>query len=156
VAFPDCPTLPGARFLRRRAGYLTQENTMKKSLTLIASALALGGMALAEPINTDTKICMSDVHTAVETNTSYDAFIPTQFLDTARVIEWKSPYSADNVTPIATLVVVEGVARKREDHDNLDDVTVKCGMDMGVVKAIEIIEGHNVKIVSPITATEGN
>lgn len=129
---------------------------MKTSLTLLASALAFGGIALAEPINPDTKICMSDVHTAVETNTSYDAFIPTQFLDTARVIEWKSPYSTDNTVPIATLVVVEGVARKRADHDNMDNVTVKCGMDMGVVKAIEIIEGHDVKIVSPMTVTEGN
>lgn len=129
---------------------------MNKTLTLLASALAFGGIASADPVNPDTNICMSDVARALESSTSYDAFIPTQFLDTARVIEWKSPYSSADTTPVATLVVIEGSARNRSDHNEIDDVTVKCGMDMSVVKAIEFIEGHDLKIESPVTSTEGN
>lgn len=129
---------------------------MKKSLIFAVSTLALGGVASAAPINADTVTCMSEVHKTVEGMTSYDGFIPTQFLDTARVIDWKSPYSTDNVTPIVTLVVVEGIARKRDDHDNTNKVTVKCGMDQGTVRAIEIVDGHDLKITAPITASEGN
>ena len=127
---------------------------MKTTFLLLASATAFAGAAYAEPINPDTKTCVAEIHTAMETNSIYDAFIPTQYLDKARVIEWKSAYSAENAVPVATVVMVEGEARQRKDHDDSDDVTVKCGMDMGVVKAVEIMPGHDIKAESPITASQ--
>lgn len=129
---------------------------MKKTLILAASALTLGGIASAAPINPDTLACIAEVNKTVEAATSYDAFIPTQFLDTARVIDWKSPYSEGNAVPVVTMVVIEGIARERDDHDDTEKVTIKCGMDMGTVRAVEIVQGHNVKIRAPITASEQN
>ena len=128
---------------------------MKTTFSILASALVLGaGAANAAAINPDTNACIAEVNTAMETNTLYDAFIPTSFLDEARVMDWKSPYSDTNATPVATVVMVEGKARERKDKDDTDRVTVKCGMDAGVVKAIEIMPGHGIEMVSPITATK--
>ena len=123
---------------------------MIKTFAAAASALILSGAAFAEPVNPDVNTCFGEVQSTMETNTSYDAFVPTRFLDEARVYEWKAPYSEANAVPVATLVVIEGVARKRADHSDTDDVTIKCGMDTGVVRAIEVIEGHDVKIESPV------
>lgn len=127
---------------------------MKKTLLSFSAALMLSGAALAEPIDPNTSLCLSDTLKAVETNTSYDAFVPTQFLDNARVIEWKAPYSEASDEPVATMVVIEGVGRKRADHNDTDDVTIKCAIDAGVVRNIEIVEGHDVKIVSPMTVSQ--
>ncbi|BCW89298.1 hypothetical protein sos41_24560 [Alphaproteobacteria bacterium SO-S41] len=129
---------------------------MKKMIVVAAAALAFGGVSLAEPVNPDVNTCFGDVQTALDTNTSYDAFVPTRFLDEARVYEWKAPYSDANATPVATLVIIEGVARKRADHGDTEDVTIKCGMDAGVVRAIEIIDGHDIKIDSPVAPTRVN
>jgi hypothetical protein len=124
---------------------------MKKSILFAAGAIALSGVAMSAPINADTTACMSSVATALESTTLYDAFIPTKFLDDARVVDWKAPYSESDATPVATLVMIEGVARHKSKHDDTDEVTVKCGMDMGVVKGIEIMPGHDVKMKSPLT-----
>jgi hypothetical protein len=124
---------------------------MKRSILFAAGAVALAGAAFAAPISADTSACMAAVETAMETNTLYDAFLPTKFLDEARVVDWKAPYSDTDATPVATLVMIEGVARQKMHHDDTDDVTVKCGMDMGVVKGIEIIPGHDAKMKSPMT-----
>lgn len=127
---------------------------MKRTLLTLGASLAFAGAAYAAPVNPDTTACFAEVQTAMATNTIYDGFIPTQFLDDARVIEWKSAYSDANAVPVATVVAIEGEARQRDDRNDTDDVTVKCGIDMGVVKAVEIIPGHDIKMTSPVSASQ--
>jgi hypothetical protein len=123
---------------------------MKRTTLFAAGAIALSGAAFAAPINPDTNACWADMQKALESTTIYDGFIPTQFLDEARVVDWKAPYSDTDATPVATVVMIEGIAREKDGHDKVD-ATIRCGMDSGVVKAIEIIAGHDIKMKSPMT-----
>lgn len=124
---------------------------MKPIFGALAASVMISGAALASPpVPADVNTCFGEVQTALETNTTYDAFVPTQFLDEARVYEWKAPYSDANTVPVATLVIIEGTGRDRGDHSKTKDVTIKCGMDLGVVKVIDVIDGHGVKIESPV------
>ena len=76
---------------------------MKRTALIFAGAIVLAGTAAAAPINPDTNACWADMQKALERTTLYDGFIPTQFLDEARVVDWKAAYSDVDATPVATV-----------------------------------------------------
>lgn len=124
---------------------------MKRTALIFAGAIVLAGTAAAAPINPDTNACWADMQKALERTTLYDGFIPTQFLDEARVVDWKAAYSDVDATPVATVVMIEGTAREKDGGRKVD-ATVKCGMESGAVRVIEILAGHDLKMKPPMIA----
>jgi len=112
-------------------------------LTAAAACAVLAGAASAEFYRSPVvEACHEAVVASLAGNTTYDAFIPTEFLDDARILRWQAPYSAANKTEVATIVLLEGRARLLADRTKSEDVTAKCGLNFNEVLASDILKGH--------------
>ncbi len=87
--------------------------------------------------------CHEAIVAGLAMNTTYDAFIPTEFLDDARILRWEAPYSKEHTAEVATVVLLEGRARLLADRSASDEVTAKCGLNNEEVVASEILKGHD-------------
>jgi hypothetical protein len=112
-------------------------------LILCGLALALATPAAAEFYRSPVvEACHEAIVSSLATNKTYDAFIPTEFLDSARILMWQAPYSKENPVEVATVVLLEGRARHFGQR-TADDVTAKCGLNNNDVVASEILNGHD-------------
>lgn len=114
-----------------------------KGAVIISAAVFAAGVAQAEFYRSPTvEACHEAIVASLAKNPTYDAFIPTEFLDTARILRWEAPYSDANKTEVATLVLLEGRARLLADGTKSDEVTAKCGLNDDKVVASDILKGH--------------
>ena len=110
---------------------------------LALGCAVLAGSAAAEFYRSPAvEACHEAIVASLATNMTYDAFIPTEFLDDARILRWEAPYSDANKTEVATLVLLEGKARLLADRSKSEDVTAKCGLNNDKVEASDILKGH--------------
>jgi hypothetical protein len=115
-----------------------------KRLTIPAIALALVAPATAEFYRSPVvEACHEAIVASLATNATYDAFIPTEFLDDARILRWEARYSVDNKIEVATVVLLEGRARLLAKRSESVDVTAKCGLNDDKVVASDILQGHD-------------
>lgn len=115
---------------------------MKLTPTIIAS-LALTGVAAAEFYRSPAvEACYEATVESLATNPDYDAFIPTEFLDRARILRWEAPFSEAHPALVATVVFLEGKARLLSDGARSDDVTTRCGLTDNKVIVLTILKGH--------------
>ncbi|BCW89299.1 hypothetical protein sos41_24570 [Alphaproteobacteria bacterium SO-S41] len=121
-----------------------------KRLAVVLSALALTGAASAKmEISSPVAACLASVDAVLETDKVYDAYLPSEFPDNARVLMWIAPYSATNKTEVATVVMVEGIARHRDDASKSDPVTLQCGLTDDKALVTELLPGHGLPEPEP-------
>jgi hypothetical protein len=117
-----------------------------KRFLIPAVALAFAMPASAEFYRSPVvEACHEAIVASLATNQTYDAFIPTEFLDTARILVWQAPYSKENPIEVATVVLLEGRARllAQRSTNAAEEVTAKCGLNYNDVVASEILKGHD-------------
>ena len=114
---------------------------MKRTALAVLATLACVGTPFAQP-PTATTICLAAIDKGLQTHGHYDGFQPTEDLERARALRWDAPYGRKRPVKVATLVMVEGLARHRADHGLADEVTIKCGLNDNRVVAWNILPGH--------------
>lgn len=108
-----------------------------------ALCAVLAGTASAEFYRSPSvEACHEAIVASLAGNATYDAFIPTEFLDDARILRWEAPYSDANKAEVATIVLLEGKARLLADRSKSEDVTAKCGLTDDKVIASDLLKGH--------------
>ena len=112
-------------------------------VVLSALCAVLSGAASAEFYRSPSvEACHEAIVASLAGNATYDAFIPTEFLDDARILRWEAPYSDANKAEVATIVLLEGKARLLADRSKSEDVTAKCGLTDDKVIASDLLKGH--------------
>lgn len=93
--------------------------------------------------------CLKAIDGMLAKDAKRDAFTPTESLPDARILMWQAPYSPAHMEEVATVVMVEGTARHRDDHAKQDDVTAKCGLTNSRVKFFDLLDGHGLPDPEP-------
>jgi hypothetical protein len=114
-----------------------------RAVSLMALSTLLSGVATAEFYRSPAvEACHEAVVASLAKNPVYDAFIPTEFLDDARILRWETAFSTTDPTTVATVVMLEGKARLLADRAKADEVTAKCGLNDNKVAVAIILKGH--------------
>ena len=88
--------------------------------------------------------CLAAADATVVRDRSYDRFTWSSDPSDAVILRWETAFSAANPITVATVVEIEGRARRRAGPAGTwDDVTVRCGLNDAKVDAVEIVAGHD-------------
>lgn len=114
------------------------------------AGLALIGAAQAESyVAPGTAACLKAIDERMEKDKAHDAFLPTEFLDNVRILMWLAPYSKSIQTEVSTMILIEGIARHRDDHSKSDPVTAQCGLTDDKVLVAQVLDGHGIPDPEP-------
>ncbi len=99
-------------------------------------------LALAE--HPDVISCLAAARAMVVHDHGYDRFTWSSNPSDAVILRWETAFSKTNPTTVATVVEIEGQARRRTGPaEAWDDVTVRCGLNDAKVEVVEIVPGHD-------------
>jgi hypothetical protein len=92
----------------------------------------------------DVTTCLTAAEGMVGRDRVYDRFTWSDDPADAVILRWKASFSTANPITVATVVEIEGRARRRaQPAERWDDVTVRCGRNDAMVEAVEIVPGHD-------------
>jgi hypothetical protein len=88
--------------------------------------------------------CLAAAEPFVARDQAYDRFTWSSDPADAVILRWEATFSTANPITVATVVEVEGRARRRaEPAETWDDVTARCGLSDAKVEVVEIVPGHD-------------
>src|SRR3712207_558730 len=92
----------------------------------------------------DVISCLEAARAMVMHDHGYDRFTWSDNPSDAVILRWEAAFSKTNPATVATLVEIEGRARRRAGPaEAWDDVTIRCGLNDAKVEAVEIVPGHD-------------
>jgi hypothetical protein len=108
---------------------------------LLASTLSAPAPAQQYP---DVISCLAAVEPFVARDQTYDRFTWSSDPTDSVILRWEAAFSTANPITVATVVEIEGRARRRtEPAETWDDVTARCGLNDAKMEAVEIVPGHD-------------
>jgi hypothetical protein len=122
---------------------------MRQWIFGVTAALALAGSSAAY-VAPGTAACLRAIDARMDKDPKFDAFLPTEYLDGVRILMWLGPYSKGIQTEVATMILIEGKARLKEDHSKSEDVTAQCGLTDDKVLVEQVHTGHGLPDPQPV------
>src|SRR5687767_4240338 len=116
--------------------------TQRLSLSLLV-ACAIHTTASAEQYP-DVTTCPTAAEGMIVRDQNYDRFTWSSDPADAVILRWEAAFSTANPIKVATVVEIEGRARRRAGPaETWEDVTIRCGLNDAKVEAVEIVTGHD-------------
>ena len=113
-------------------------------LPLAVLIASLGQSVVAAEQYPDVTTCPTAAEGMIVRDQNYDRFTWSSDPADAVILRWETAFSTTNPTTVATVVEIEGRARRRaEPAETWQDVTVRCGLNDAKVEAVEIVQGHD-------------
>lgn len=105
---------------------------------VLASIVCVAAPALAE--YDDVTSCLAATEAHLARDPAYDRFVRSGGSADAAILRWEEAFSGTDPHIVATLVEIDGRARRRAGPtDTWDEAKARCGLNDAKVERVEIV-----------------